>query len=72
MVWYGAFSLKKHDRQTDGQWQIQIKGLWRFRLFALEPIVVFIPLIQLKGCVDHMYSQYLSEYIDQSIPTAIG
>ncbi len=43
-----------------------------FCLCIGQDIDVFIPLIQLKGCVDHMSSQYLSEYIDQSIPTAIG
>ena len=29
-------------------------------------------IVVLLVVVDHMYSQYLSEYIDQSIPTAIG
>ena len=28
--------------------------------------------LEVQYLVDHMYSQYLSEYIDQSIPTAIG
>ena len=33
---------------------------------------MILGFIILEANVDHMYSQYLSEYIDQSIPTAIG
>ena len=46
MVWCILIKkTRRTDRRTDRQWQIQIKGLWRFsRLFALEPILYYLDL----------------------------